>query len=164
MKKIGIIFIVILLLSVLVFTFIKYFTQISLTLQNPKQLQSETTEFENAVITGTPTTCIFSKKDAVVEYSISGEKTYTKTMTFGKSSYFLNDGEYVYMWSDGQNSGSKVSLESVQQNENTTLDSITIKNNYKSLISNGYKIICDKLNEINKIFVPPTDINFTKVN
>ncbi len=64
------------------------------------------------------------------------------------------------MWAEGQNIGNKVSLENVQQNENSSIDPEVIKNNYMSLTSNNYKISCKKLINKLEIFLPPSDINF----
>ncbi len=159
MKKVGVLILIILLISVLVFFTIKYSTQISLVIQTPKQLLTETEEFENAVITGIPTSCIFSKRDSLIEYSISGKKTFTKTASFGKTSYFLGDGTAIYMWGENQNTGNKVLLTNIQD-ENNSIDPAVIKNNYKSLTANNYKIICNKLIKIEETFTLPLKINF----
>lgn len=163
MKKVGVLILIVILISIIVFAFIKYNTQISLAVQTPKQLLTETEEFENAVITGTPTTCIFSKRDSLIEYSINGKKTFTKTVSFGKTTYFLGDESAIYIWGEGQNFGSKFSLANIQEG-NLSMDPTIIKNNYKSLTANNYKIICNKLIKISETFMPPINISFSVVN
>jgi len=82
------------------------------------------------------------------------------------SSHMINDGQYVYFWSDGQNNGYKMSLTTIKQQESQVTTSPQ-SNSSEQTPSQGVNMkqqsnySCGPWSEDASMFTVPTNVTFT---
>lgn len=130
---------------------------------------AEAIEFASAIESGRPTTCTMTKGDDQMEYSLKDKMMLAKITTEidGQTtlSHLLNDGQYLYLWLEGQNQGTKMSLATTPSSqpayspaENTP--QLNSQADYEALQNDGYTIDCQPGTFSDSIFTPPSDIEF----
>lgn len=128
---------------------------------------SEAAQFAAAIASGQPTTCTLTKGTDVMKYHLKGKlmaADITSTVEGQSSvSHMINDGSYLYMWSDGQTQGSKISLTQPSPSAADSTSSVPQfegESDYQNLESQGYTIDCQATALADSVFTPPTDIKF----
>jgi hypothetical protein len=142
--------------------------------QSDKEVMSESREFAAAMESGKPTTCIMTKGEDVMEYSLKGKKMRIKTTTAMDSGatpakpvigHMINDETYFYTWEDSSKQGSKISLTlaSPTTESNTSVEAapkLESEADYQNLKNEGYTINCQSASFDDSFFTPPADIKF----
>lgn len=138
--------------------------------QTVNQTMSEAAEFAKAIESGKPTTCIMTKGSEKMEYFLKGKKMFANitTMIENKTivSHMINDEKFLYMWSDDQKQGSKISMiiPSPSTSSSSPSEPLTPKfeseKDYENIKNEGYNINCKSSNIDETAFVPPLDIKF----
>lgn len=138
--------------------------------QTQSQAIGEAAEFARAMESGRPTTCTMTKGDDVMEYHLKGKKMAANitASTEGKStrSHMINDEQYLYMWADDQQQGSKMSLAVPSPSTPSSVDSATSapefdsEDDYDQLKNEGYTINCQAGKFNDSVFTPPSTVEF----
>lgn len=159
MRNVLVICFIVVLLSVgFLLYYSSLFSRVLLRFQSSTETKLENKEFEKAITTGSSTTCTFIKEGTIIEYTIKGKFTYTKTTT-NNTAYMINDGQFIYIWADGQKNGTKIPVVT-NQYEEKNFDPTLIQENYKTITSKNYKTNCKEVSLGINTFVPPLDVDF----
>ena len=146
--------------------------------QAPAQTMTEAAKFALAMQSGSPTKCTVTKDSNVMEYFIEGKKmrantTTTVTDKTGKTittvGHMINETQMLYVWSDGQTSGTKMVIPSPVPSSAPTQAEATTKNSaptlgseadYQNFQNQGYTINCQTTSVDATTFTPPSDVKF----
>ena len=134
---------------------------------------NEANEFAKAMESGKPTTCTMTKDDDVMEYHIKGKlmaaNITTKVEDKTTLSHMINDGSYLYMWSDDSKQGSKMAITTDEETKEIEGKAKEYQQNapkfegesdYQSYKDQGYTINCKSEPGSDSVFTPPTTIEF----
>lgn len=144
--------------------------------QSMKQIVKESVEWAKAIESGKPTSCVMSKAESQMEYYLEGKKMRADITTSveGKAqlSHMINDGAYLYIWSDGQTQGSKTAIptedevkqlaEDAKKYQDQTSDTpdFTSESAYDNLETQGYTINCQGVSADASKLTPPSTVTF----
>jgi hypothetical protein len=145
--------------------------------QSASSAQSEAMQFAEAINSGRPTTCILTKDLDKMEYHIKG-KMMSADITSEVNgeitlSHMINDGSYLYTWSDTQNQGVKMAIPSEEETKAAIDKAKEYQQNmpatprfegeadYESFKNQGYTINCKASSVGDSVFTPPSDVTFT---
>jgi len=146
--------------------------------QTPTQTNSEASEFAKAIQSGNPSKCTMAKGDDNMEYTIKGKLMLMKANTTvkddaGKSttmlSNMINDGQYLYMWQDGQKQGTKMTIPTEEEAKEMSDKAKQYQQSspkfedeadYQGYKDQGYTINCVAGIVEDSAFLPPKDVNF----
>ncbi len=142
--------------------------------QSASSAQSEAMQFAEAINSGRPTTCTLTKGADSMEYHIKGKMMAADISTTieGKTtlSHMINDGSYLYTWSDTQKQGVKMSIPSEEDSQaavdkakeyQAAAPKFEGEADYESFKSQGYTINCNTSSVGDSVFTPPSDVTFT---
>lgn len=130
---------------------------------------SEPAEFAKAIESGRPTTCTITKDATQMEYNLKGKMMAAKITSEvdGKTtlSHMLSDEQYLYLWVEGQNQGTKMNLSTPSSPAPTYLSEektpqFDSADDYQALQDEGYTINCQPGTFSDSIFTPPNTIDF----
>ena len=140
----------------------------------------EAAEWAAAITSGRPTLCTMTKGEEKMDYLIKGKKMKATMVTMVESkkmtSYMLNDEKYLYMWEDGKDVGTKMTIPTEEETKkmadsakeysrnmpNTpTFDS---ESGFDNLENEGYTIKCDGVTASDADFVSPQSVKFTDLS
>lgn len=140
----------------------------------------EATEWATAIASGRPTLCTMTKGEEKMDYLIKGKKMKATMVTLVETkkmtSYMINDEKYLYMWEDGQNVGTKMTIptdlpaeannseptkEGEEQFKTPDFDS---ESGFDNLENEGYTVKCDGATASDSDFVPPQSVKFTDLS
>lgn len=178
MKKALPVVIVLLLLSLGGYLYLK--NQQNDAPQSQVSQVKEATEWAAAIASGKPTLCTMTKGEEKMDYLIKGKKMKATIVTMVDSkkltSYMLNDEKYLYLWEDGKEVGTKMTIPTEEETkkmaestkeyaknipETPNFDS---ESGFDSLKNDGYTIKCDGATSTDTDFVPPASIKFTDLS
>lgn len=178
MKKALPIIVVLLLLSLGGYMYLK--NQKNDAPQSKVEQVKEATQWAAAIASGRPTLCTMTKGEEKMDYLIKGKKMKATMVTLVESnkltSYMLNDEKYLYMWEDGKNVGTKMTIpteeetkkmaESAKEYSNNMPDtpSFDSESGFDNLENDGYTIKCDGATASDADFVPPQSVKFTDLS
>lgn len=141
--------------------------------QTAGQAMNEATEFAKAIESGKPTTCTMTKDDDVMEYHLKGKlmraNITTKIEDKTTLSHMINDGAYLYMWSDDQKQGSKMAIPTEEETKEMADKAKEYQQNapkfegesdYQSFKDQGYSINCKPNAGGDSVFTPPATVEF----
>lgn len=142
--------------------------------QSTGSLQSEAVQFAEAIASGKPTTCILTKDKDQMEYHMRGKlmAANINSEIGGQTttSHMINDGAYIYIWSDDHKQGTKMTIPTETETQATTdkakqLEASAPKlegeADYNAFKDQGYLIDCKSGGVDSSTFVPPADVTFT---
>ncbi len=144
--------------------------------QTPKDVLKEGQELAKAIETGKPIHCQISNEDKSeeMEYWVKGEKIKMVGSNLGsgmedQTGYVITDGEYMYVWSDGEENGMKMKMPSdeemaeAEDAAKTFMEEMPDFGDEEVMAEfedEGYMIDCKQQNISDSEFVPPSDIVF----
>lgn len=144
--------------------------------QSESEMISETKELATAMEQGKPIHCTMTDTEgAVVDYYNSGEKMKVAGMNVNdqtENGFMINDGEYMYIWSEGETEGIKYPVSEVEEMQKSAqeysemqVDTPDFRNeaDVTEYENRGYTINCDETTIEDSMFVPPSDITFMDV-
>lgn len=153
------------------------------TTQTPKDAAVEIADFAKALESGKPTLCTMTKGTDKLEYQIKGQQIHITSVINiddpeGKdlptTAHTINDGSYIYSWSDAVKSGIKTKVpqatatpSQVPEAANTQPTSSIPEynlNDFRAHQNEGYTISCQNSNFDDSIFTPPSDIQFSDLS
>lgn len=140
----------------------------------------EATEWAAAIASGRPTLCTMTKGEEKMDYLIKGKKMKATMITMVESkkmtSYMLNDEKYLYMWEDGKDVGTKMTIPTEEETKKMTDSAKEYSRNmpntptfdsesgFDNLKNEGYTIKCDGVTASDADFIPPQSIKFTDLS
>lgn len=140
----------------------------------------EAAQWAAAIASGKPTLCSITKDEEKMDYLIMGKKMRATMVTMvdssPKTSYMLNDEQYLYMWEDGNEVGTKMAIPSAEETKKMAESAKEYTNNipdtpafdsetgFDSLKNEGYIIKCDGVSATATDFVPPASVKFTDLS
>lgn len=137
------------------------------------QIMSEASEFAKAMVSGKPTICTMTKDDDKMEYHLKGKMMAANitTKVEGKTtlSHMINDGIYLYIWSNDQKQGTKMVIPTEDEakamsekandyQQNTP--KLEGESDYQNFMDQGYTVECKSDTAGDSVFTPPSDIDF----
>ncbi|MCQ3944619.1 MAG: hypothetical protein DPW11_02485 [bacterium] len=148
--------------------------------QSKVQQVKEATEWAAAIASGRPTLCTMTKGEEKMDYLIKGKKMKATMVTMVESkkmtSYMLNDEKYLYMWEDGKDVGTKMTIPTEDETKKMTDSAKEYSSNmpdtptfdsesgFDNLKNEGYTIKCDGATASDSDFVPPQSVKFTDLS
>lgn len=142
--------------------------------QGMAEQMGEFGELAAAIQAGKPVSCAITDDQGVTaQYAFKDGKTRIDGMSLeeGNQGSMIQDGEYAYMWTQGETEGIKFSL--TQEDAEETLEETE---EYRSQVPDfsdpdeagtwedqGYTVDCTQQSIDNDRFVPPADVTFTDV-
>jgi len=137
----------------------------------------EATQWAAAIASGKPTLCIMTKGEDKMDYLIKGKKMKATMVTMVESkkltSYLLNDEKYLYMWEDGKDLGTKMTIPTEEETKKMAdsakeytknmpdTPNFDSESGFDSLKNDGYTIKCDGSSATDIDFIPPQNVKFT---
>lgn len=175
-KNLVIVGVLVLLLALGAYLKMKKSSPSPLTSQTTNEVVKESTEWANAIKSGKPTSCVMVKGEDKMEYYLEGQKMRADITTTVEAktqlSHMINDGTYLYIWSDGQAQGSKTTIPTEEDVKQMTEDAkkyetqsqntpdFTSETGYDNLQNEGYTINCQAVASNSSLLVPPITITF----
>lgn len=148
--------------------------------QSQVEQVKEAAQWAAAIASGKPTLCTMTKGEEKMDYLIKGKKMRATMVTTAESnkftSYMINDEQYLYMWEDGKNVGTKMTIpteeEAKKMAESTKEYTKNIpgtpvfdsESGFDNLENDGYTIKCDGAAASDADFVPPQSVKFTDLS
>lgn len=135
---------------------------------------SEYQEIAQALKTGESIACTMTDAQGMsTRYLAKGAKSRVEgfqTDESTKNGTMINDGEYMYVWNDGETQGTKFSLATAQEaqsqaqeyiNEMPNLSTQEARDEYES---EGYTVDCQQEAVADSEFAPPSGVTFTDLS
>lgn len=119
---------------------------------------------KKAMASGKEMKCVYTIKDPGGETMqtttyVSGEKYRTEMAVAGKTQYMVFDGEAMYSWMDGQNQGTKMTMDCAQDMAKNSPESPEdIDPTGEKMFNDAVDVKCNPTSGAN--FSIPTEINF----
>lgn len=129
--------------------------------------------FQDAVKSGKSVICTYEMNGTEIETLVKGEKTRVNGVGYGQGNGgMINDGEWVYIWSDDDKTGTKYKIMEMEEvnDENETEDQGQMPQDIDDIeewaaeIENQYEVVCKEAKVDDSEFVPPTDVEFKDMN
>lgn len=130
---------------------------------------SEAKELAEAIQSGRPTSCKVTKDTEQMVYYVEGARSRIDITSTDRTSHMINDGTYLYIWTDGQEgSGIKMSLaaasasptEGEAKRYESQAPSLATEADYNALQGQGYTLNCQAATSDASRLTPPGDIKF----
>lgn len=144
--------------------------------QSESEVVAESQELAAAMEEGKPIHCTMTDtKGAVVDYYNSGKKMKivgTNVSEETETGTIINDGEYMYVWSEGETEGIKYPVSSIEEMQETAenadqmqYDTPDFQNEEEvaEYENRGYTIECDETDIDDSMFIPPSEVTFMDV-
>lgn len=96
--------------------------------------------------------------------SLMPEEAGAEAMNSLNSMYTIDDGEYIYTWSDNSKKGMKLASEDPTDEETQENEMNETDEKYNPAMDYDYQYKCENWNIDEKMFVPPSDIVFDDLN
>lgn len=144
--------------------------------QSESEVVAESQELAAAMEEGKPIHCTMTDtKGAVVDYYNSGKKMKivgTNVSEETETGTIINDGEYMYVWSEGETEGIKYPVSSIEEMQETAENADQMQydtpdfQNEEEVVeyeNRGYTIECDETDIDDSMFIPPSEVTFMDV-
>lgn len=135
--------------------------------QTKNHKQSEISNLEKSLSTGSPSHCVIEEPKAQTTLIIKGKKSFTKTVNKNSDTgektvtvYTINDGEHIYSWDSASPGGILISLTENSANISPPTGNKTELSLPKS---NDYGIRCLTAPIEESVFNPPPGIEFKSI-
>jgi hypothetical protein len=118
---------------------------------------TQTTSIKKLMAEGRPVTCKFADADTKTQGTVylSGEKMLGEFSADGKSSHMINDGQFVYIWSDDMPQGVKMAATAFSGSAAGSMDASAPD------LESDQDLDCSSWSASASSFVPPANITFS---
>ena len=136
-----------------------------------QQTMKEYQKVADAMASGKSIECVMTnvKEGTNFTYQVKGKKV----RSFGQinpesssSGNMISDGDYLYMWSDNGQPGTKFKIPTetevaeMAEKPKDVLPDLSDEAKQQEFVDMGYSIQCDQKNVTDDVFVPPTTVKF----
>lgn len=128
--------------------------------QSPTEVMTEAQKFAAAVSSGEPYYCEIVSEDTTITYQLKNGKMYMTTVSPEYTGYLINDGEYIYSWSNQSQKGSKMRIPTETSPSPNNTPTFANTEDYQAYEQQGYTLDCRSQAVDDNLFSPPRGITF----
>lgn len=119
---------------------------------------------KDALLSGQAMRCTYNDGQGEVSSLVKGSKVRVEGMSMGENQgkgWMINDGEWMYTWSDGEKKGTKFNVQAMKDlGDELAEKNIQNPEDWANEVDAQYKPDCRPASASDDDFVPPADVEF----